>query len=125
MNEPNVPLSGAGAVPQDRTLEVLCHLLGLAALTGIPFANVLAPLGLWLWKRESNPAVDAHGREAINFQLTAAIALVLSGFLCLILVGFILLPVVLIGQIAFTIIGSLRAGRGELYRYPLAIRFFN
>src|SRR5687768_417520 len=39
----------------DRTLPTVCHLLGLAGLTGIPLANILAPLGLWLWKREGNP----------------------------------------------------------------------
>lgn len=123
MNESN-PVLDASPVTQDRTLDVLCHLLGLAMLTGIPLASVLAPLGLWLWKRENNPSVDAHGKEAVNFQLSMAIYLIVAGLSIFLLVGFVLLPLAVIAQVGFTIVGSLRAGRGELYRYPLTIRFF-
>ena len=109
--------------PQDRTIEVLCHLLGLALWTGIPFANVLAPLFLWLWKRDGNPSVDEHGKEAINFQLSIAIYSFLSALLIFVLVGIVLLPIVLILHLVLTIVAGLEASKGVVYRYPLTIRF--
>jgi uncharacterized Tic20 family protein len=108
---------------QDRTLVVLCHLLGLAGFTGIPFANVLAPLFLWLWKKEGNPEVDAHGKEAINFQISVTIYAIIAGLTILIIIGFALLPLVLISALVLTIIAALEASKGRFYRYPLTIRF--
>ena len=110
-------------VQQDRTYEVLCHLLGLAGLTAIPFANVIAPLCLWLWKREGNPSVDAHGKEAVNFQISMAIYAIIAGFSILLVIGFILLPAVILTQIILTIVAALQASKGNFYRYPLTIRF--
>jgi uncharacterized Tic20 family protein len=120
MSEPvNVP------VTQDHTLETLCHLLGLAGLTAIPFANVLAPLVLWLLKKDTNPAVDLHGKEAINFQISMSIYTILAGLSMLIVVGIVLLPAVIITNLVLIVIASVRASRGEFYRYPLTIRFIS
>ena len=121
MNEP------ANAIPvsNDHTLETLCHLLGLAGLTAIPFANIIAPLILWLVKKDTNPGVDAHGKEAINFQISMSIYMVLAGLSMFIVIGFFLLPAVVITNLVLMVIASVRASRGELYRYPLSIRFIN
>ena len=107
----------------DTTLPVLCHLLGLAWITAIPFANVIAPLVLWLWKRDTQPNVDLHGKESVNFQISMAIYGLIAGLLMYALVGFILLPVLLLTQVILTIIGSLQASKGNFYRYPMTIRF--
>jgi len=112
-------------IVQDHSLETLCHLLGLAGLTAIPFANVLAPLVLWIWKRESNPGVDAHGKEAVNFQISMTIYTILAGLSMLVLVGFVLMPAVLVTNLVLMIIAAVKASRGEFYRYPLTIRFIN
>jgi len=84
---------------------------------------VLAPLALWIWKRETDPSVDAHGKEAVNFQITMSIYGLIAGLSMFILIGFVLLPVVLVVQVVFTIIASVQASRGNYYRYPLTIRF--
>ena len=107
----------------DTTLPVLCHLLGLAWITAIPFASVIAPLVLWLWKRDTHANVDLHGKESVNFQISMAIYALIAGVLMFVFIGFILLPVVLLTQVILTIIGALEASKGNLYRYPLTIRF--
>ncbi|HTG44012.1 MAG TPA: DUF4870 domain-containing protein [Verrucomicrobiae bacterium] len=112
-------------VARDHSLETLCHLLALAGLTGIPFANVFGPLIVWLWKREGNPSVDVHGKEAVNFQLSMSLYTILAGLSIFLLVGFVLLPAVLITNLVLIITASVRASRGEFYRYPLTIRFIN
>jgi uncharacterized protein len=121
MNQPPTDVP----VTQDRTLETLCHLLGLAGLTGIPFANVLAPLVLWLAKRDAYPSVDAHGKEAVNFQISMSIYTILAGLSMFIMIGFVLLPAVLLTNLVLMILASVRASRGEFYRYPFTIRFIN
>ena len=110
---------------RDHSMETLCHLLGLAGLTAIPFANVLAPLILWLWKRDTVPGVDAHGKEAINFQLSMSIYTILAAFSIFIVIGVVLLPAVLITNLVLIIKASVKASRGEFYQYPLTIRFIN
>ena len=102
---------------------MLCHLLGLAGFTAIPFANVLAPLFFWLWKKEGNPELDAHGKEAINFQISVTIYAIIAAFTYLILIGIVLLPAVIIASVVLTIIAALEANKGKFYRYPLTIRF--
>ena len=108
---------------QDHNLEMLCHLLGLALFTSIPFANVIAPLIFWLWKREINPSVDAHGKEAINFQISMSIYGLVAALSLFIFIGIVLLPIVLVTQVVLTIIASVQASKGNFYRYPLTIRF--
>lgn len=108
---------------EDRTLPVLCHALALAGFIGIPFANVLGPLFLWLWKREVNPAVDEHGKESLNFQLSMTIYTIVAAATLLVFIGIVLLPVVLVANLVLIILAALEASRGGFYRYPFTIRF--
>ena len=107
---------------QSHTWEVLCHLSALAGYV-IPFGNIIGPLVVWLIKRAEIPAVDAHGKEAINFQISVAIYAIVCGLLFLVAIGFFLLIALGIAVLVLTIIAAIKASSGELYRYPLTIRF--
>jgi uncharacterized Tic20 family protein len=48
----------------------MLHVSGMALITGIPFLNIIAPLLLWLWKKEQHPFLAKQGREVVNFQIT-------------------------------------------------------
>ena len=85
----------------------------------------VGPLVVWLVKRDQDPFVAEHAKEALNFNLTFLIALVVSALLALVLIGFVLLAVVAVAWIILTIIAAVRANNGEHYRYPLTIRFIN
>lgn len=112
-------ISGGGAAGAaasgDRSLAQLVHILGL--LTGF-----LGPLILWLIKRDEDPFASQHAVEALNFQITVAIAAFVSGILILLIIGIVLLPAVMIVDIIFSIQQTLKAGRGEPARYPVSIR---
>lgn len=108
--------------PQDTTLQTVCHLLGLALYTAIPFANIWAPLILWLWKREGNPALDEHGKEVVNFQISMSIYLIVAGLSFFILIGIVLFPLMMLVHLILTIIGTIEANKGRMYRYPMTIR---
>ena len=105
----------------ERTWAMLCHFSAFAGLI-FPFGNFLAPLIIWLIKKEELPFVEDQGKEVLNFQLSMTIYLLISGILCIILIG---IPIV-IGLIIFcfiiTIIAAISANDGKTYRYPMNLR---
>jgi len=109
----------------ERTWAMLCHLSGLAAFLGIPFANILAPLIIWLLKKEEFALVDQEGKKALNFQITMGICGLIAFFLCFVFVGFLLLPVVMIVWLIFTIIAAVKTSNGQTYEYPFSFKFIS
>lgn len=109
------PAFGSGAMPaeQDRTFSMLAH----------PFALII-----WLWKRKASPAVDAHGKEALNFGITMMICMLpinlIAGFLGASVALVISLAMSLVGlvMLALVIYGMLKAKDGQLLRYPVNFR---
>ena len=117
---PGLPPTRSSSV---RTWTVLCHasaLLGFFVPLG---GHILAPLVVWLMKRAESAEIEEHGKEALNFQLSMLIYSIIAGVLMLVLIGFVLLPILHILNVVFVILASLRASEGQLYRYPLTIRF--
>jgi len=123
MVDPNDPFA---TTPDDRTMGMLVHLLAL--LTGF-----LGTLILWLVKKDQSRFVDHHGKEAINFQLTALIYIfglmalgVVLGFVTMGIGFFLIFPLIFIisiGVFVLEIMACLAANRGEWHRYPMTIRF--
>ncbi len=104
-----------------RQWAMFCH---FAAFFGLifPFGNLLGPLIIWQLKRESDPFIDAQGKEALNFQITVSIAAVICFVLMLLLIGFALLTLLGIGALVLTIIAGIKANEGVAYRYPFTWR---
>ncbi len=122
-NQSEVAQKSAGMdQKQERTWAMLCHLGALAGYI-IPFGNIIAPMIIWLVKKEESELVDDQGKESLNFQISIAIYCIGAFFLVFILIGFLLLPAVAIFNIVMIIIAAMKANSGERYRYPLCIRF--
>lgn len=123
-NNPSTEPEGKPSVVKDPyTMGTLCHLLGLVGFLGIPFGSVIAPLILWLVKKNEDAFLDATGKEVINFQISIVIYTIIATLSLFIVVGIILLPVILILALVYTIIGAIKASNGVVYRYPLTFRF--
>jgi len=105
----------------ENNLGMLCHLLAFSGFI-IPFGGFIGPLVLWLMKKDESAFVDHHGREALNFQITMAICLILSSILIFVFIGLLLVPIFLIINVVFIIIASIAAQKGEQYTYPMTIR---
>lgn len=106
-----------------------------------PFGGVVAPLVIWELKKRESDFLDQSGKEAVNFNL--------SFFLYSFVLGLSAIPfafrsffmdfyhfdffgiasmVSLIGvlwivRVILIISVATKANRGELYRYPLTIKF--
>jgi len=89
----------------------------------IPFGGVIAPIVIWQIKKEEIPALDAHGKMIANWLISCLIYGAVSLVLSLILIGILGLIALGIMGVAFPIIGAVKANNGELWEYPLTIKF--
>jgi uncharacterized Tic20 family protein len=96
-------------------MAMLCHLLGI-------FTGFLGPLILWMVKKDEMPFVNDQGKEALNFQLTIAIASAICFLLMVVIIGFFLFGLIAIGALVLTIIAGVKANEGVSYRYPFTWR---
>jgi len=119
----------SGALPsEERTWGMLAHLsslLGglLTAAFGGGWGCFIGPLIVWLVKKDTMPFVDDQGKEALNFNITVAIAALVCGLLMFVLIGFVLLPILGVLWLVCVILAAIKANEGERYRYPFALRF--
>ena len=118
-------MNGTTEAGNVRTWCIACHLSALAGFVVPAFGHIFGPLIVWLIKRGDSPEIDAHGKEALNFQLSMLIYNIVAGVLCLVLIGFALLAVLHILNVVFVILAALKASEGQMYRYPLTLRLIS
>ncbi|MDQ2751422.1 MAG: DUF4870 domain-containing protein [Bacteroidota bacterium] len=99
----------------EKTMALLSHVLTLA-----PGVGFLAPLIIYLIKKDESAFITAHAKESLNFQITLYI--IIFG-LFITIVGIFLVWIVAILALVLVIIATLRANEGKLYKYPLNFRF--
>jgi uncharacterized Tic20 family protein len=99
-----------------------CHLSALAGYMTL-FGFIVGPLIVWLVKRDESPLVDDQGKESLNFQLSMLVYYLAATLLVIVLIGIPLLVALFVFQLVEIVVASVRANKGELYRYPLTIRF--
>ena len=113
----------AGQISRDvRNMAMLCHLSTFSGYF-FPVGNILAPLFIWLMKREESSFIDAHGKEALNFQISVTLYAIVSAILIIVLIGILLLIALILFDLISVIIAAIRANNGQDYRYRLTIRF--
>ena len=112
----SAPAFGGGSMSaeQERTFVLLAHLF---------------PLIIWPWKRNASPAVDAHGKEALNMGITLMIFMFPLGFITGLLGSVFIATLVSIASslVSFTtlmlvVIAAVKSQQGWLLRYPLNLR---
>lgn len=120
---PGVPLH---VVPERRGTAVFAHVGGLVGSYLIPgLGGFIAPAIVYLSNKDSSPYLRHHGAEALNWQVTIFLALIVSVILMVVLIGFLLVPLLLLWDLVIVIIASMAASGGRLYRYPLCLRLFS
>lgn len=132
MNE-NGNAEQASAVPaplssEERTWALIGHLSAFTFFITGGIGGIVGPLVVWLIKRDTLPFAADQAKEALNFNITVAIAFVA---LCAITLGTFFIGVILtlplglalyVAWVVFTIVASIKANEGVAYRYPFALR---
>ena len=138
----NTPLSDATLPPpppvgspsaEEKQWAMFAHLSALigALVTGAlggGWGCFIGPLIIWLVKKDSMPFVNDQGKEALNFNITVAIAFIILLILSIMTLGIgliLAIPLwIIIGitWLVFTIIAAIKASEGVAYRYPICLR---
>ncbi|GAA1543472.1 hypothetical protein GCM10009678_27690 [Actinomadura kijaniata] len=102
---------GAPAGSDDRTWAVLCHL-------GQFLLGFLAPLLVYLIKKDESPFLRWHGAQGLNFAITQLVYMFVNIILIFLLVGILTTAAQAIAMIVYLILAAVAGNRGEYYRFP-------
>lgn len=117
---PPAPAPVAGSSSDDRNIALITH------LSGIIFGFIV-PLIVWLIHKDRSDKAYLVGqaKEALNFQITILIGYVICWVLAFIVIGALLLPLLWIVNLVFCILAAVAVSKGEVYRYPFALRLIS
>ncbi|MBN8785876.1 MAG: DUF4870 domain-containing protein [Terrimonas sp.] len=96
----------------EKTLAILSHVLTFVA-------PILAPLIIYLIKKDDSTFVAAHAKESLNFQITLVLIIIV---LMISVIGWFLLWLPGIIALVLVIVATIKASDGKLYRYPFTLR---
>lgn len=102
----------------EKNIATVTHLAGTIFL-------FIPALVVWILKKDDSAYIADQAKEALNFQITVAIALFAANILIWILVGLALIPIIWIANIVFCILAAIATSKGETYRYPICLRLIN
>lgn len=108
--------------PISRNWAVAAHLTGVFAGWVVPFGGLLAPLVIWLMRKEEDTFVAHQALEALNFQLTVALVALFGAALLFTVIlmplGALLLLAGVLMSLWFGLKGALAASEGLWFEYP-------
>ncbi|HOU01936.1 MAG TPA: DUF4870 domain-containing protein [Bacteroidales bacterium] len=106
----------------ERNWAMLCHLSAFAGFF-FPFGGIIGPLICWLSRKDESLWIDMNGKASMNFQLSVLLYIVLAVPLCFIIVGIPIVMFLGLLKIVCIVIASIKASKGEKFKYPLSIPF--
>jgi uncharacterized Tic20 family protein len=107
---------------EERQMGMFLHLSQLANVVLFP-VGIIVPIVIWQTQKDKMPALDAHGKMVANWMISVTIYGFVSIVLMFVLIGILTIIAVAIMGIVFPIIGGIRANNGELWQYPMTIKF--
>lgn len=126
------PLSAGAPSAEERQWAMFAHLSALLGglVTGWigGWGCFLGPLVIWLMKKDSMPFVNDQGKEALNFNITVAIAFAVLWVVTIMSLGIgilltgPLMAILGIGALVLIVIAAIKSNEGVAYRYPFALR---
>ena len=99
----------------EKNVALLCHVLTL-------LVGFVAPLVIYLLKKDESDFVKYHAIESLNFQISLFIYIMASVVLMLVIISVFLAIVIGVAALILVIIATVKASEGKTYRYPLTIR---
>ncbi len=108
------------------SLTSYCMLIHLSQLSNIviPGLGFALPVVMWVLNRDKNEEIDKHGKVTVNWLISLFIYAVVCGILVFFFIGILGLVVLGLLNIIFAIIAGVKANEGELWVYPMSIKFF-
>lgn len=106
--------------------NVFIMLMHLSQLTGfiIPFGGLILPIVMWATNKDQSENINKHGKVVLNWVISSTIYCVVAFMLIALVIGVPLLIGLCITSLVFIVIGAIKANNGELWPYPISIKFF-
>ena len=101
-----------------------CTVMHASQLMVYSTIGIVVPVLMWILAKEKSEMVSRHGNRMMNWMISGFIYAIVSGLLIFVVIGIPLVLVVGLLSIVFPIMAAIKANSGELWSYPLAIRFF-
>ena len=114
---------GTSPTQDERTWGMFAHLSAFAVFIFPVGGNIIAPLIIWLTRRETSAFVEQEAKEALNFNITVALGGIVCGMLTFVGIGVALGLVLFLGWLVMTVVAAVKATEGSGYRYPISVRF--
>ena len=102
-----------------------CALMHLSQLLTFSAIGIVVPIAMWIVGNEKSAVVRRHGHRMMNWIISSLIYAVVSAILIFVFIGFPLLIILAILTVVFPIIAAVKATQGEVWSYPLTIKFFS
>jgi uncharacterized Tic20 family protein len=116
------PLSGATPTQDERTWGMFAHLSAFAVFIFPLGGNIIAPLIIWLTRRDTSTFVATEALEALNFNISVALGGLVCGSLTFLGIGVLLGGLLLLYWLVMVIVAGVKATEGVSFRYPISIR---
>ena len=116
------PVSEASPTQDERTWGMIAHLSAFAVFVFPLGGNILAPLIIWLTRRNTSAYVEMEAREALNFNISVALGWIVCGLLVFALIGIPLGAALFLYWLVMAIVAAVKASEGVGYRYPFSLR---
>lgn len=101
---------------------MFCHLSSFAGYF-FPFGGIIGPIICWISRKDESEWINLNGKSSLNFQISMLLYTVLAIPLCFIVVGIPILLALVLLEFICVIIASVKAAKGEFFKYPLSIPF--
>lgn len=127
MNQPNPDFPHTPNMdPLQKEINTWALIMHLSLLAGflVPLAGLVAPIVIYLIKKEALPGLVAHGHVIFNWIISVVVYVIVGGILTIVLIGVPILIALAIVAVIFPIVGAIKASDGLVWCYPLSIQVF-
>ncbi len=108
-------------VEEDHKAAAQMHACGLLLFSGVPLLNFLLCYLLWVNNRKRSAYLDYQGREAICFQISIYLYILLSLFMVFAVIGFFTTALLVLFHLIVSLVAMMMAYQGRAFRYPANI----
>ncbi len=115
------PVEGALTEEQENNWAMWAHISTFLSIL-VPLGNLIGPIIVWQLKKNESEFVTDQAKEALNFQISMMIYMIISVVLILVVIGIFLLIGLVLFSLIMVIVAGVKANDGEYYRYPMCLR---
>jgi uncharacterized protein len=119
----NVNKAATDVTKDVNTWSMLIHLTQFCGYI-VPVAGLVVPIILWQMKKNESEIIDRHGKIVTNWIISGLIYSLVGFLLVVLVIGIPILIALGVMAIVFPIVGGIKANAGEVWSYPLSIKFF-